>query len=186
MPLGFISNEELASEMNRFGIAPSGEEQPARADIIEFKQTTRGRGNKSSTPESVRAFIASEAIAGASPDVLSEELNISKSSISAYKNAATSTASYNNPDENLAREINNVRARIIGPAQAKIISAINSITEEKLNGSKARDAASIASAMSTVVKNLSPELGKESSVKIAIFAPRKSEEEDYEIITVNE
>ena len=94
MPLGVLSDEQAKSELERFGIAcnieieshqidneleshKSDEKQDARPDnIITFSDINHGRGNKSETPESIRKFVASEALCGADPNVLSKEFNI--------------------------------------------------------------------------------------------------------------
>ena len=192
MPLGVLSESDAKNELARFGIITYSneikEEQDARSEesnIVSFSDIKRGRGNKEEVPESVRAFVASEAICGADPEVLSKEFNVSRSSISAYKQGAHSTASYNNPNADLLAKNQSAIDRIIGPAQSKILKAINSITDEKLDGSKARDAAAIASSLSSVVKNLQPEEKADNRTQINVFVPRKNEEEDYEIVHVD-
>src|SRR5262245_40802593 len=180
MPLGVLTPEQEAIELNRFGLKQ-------QSNVVSFEEIKRGRGNKTETPEGTRALIATEALSGANVTKLSEEYNISPSSISAYKNGATSTSSYNSPDNDLTNQINDARSRIIGPAQSRIIKAIESISDSKLETSKARDAASIAAALSSVVKNLTPDRNtSNNNTVIQVFAPRKNEEEDYEVIQVNQ
>lgn len=180
MPLGVLTDAEANSELSRFGISCD----VPKIEVIH-QEIKRGRGAKEEVPVSVRAFIASESISGASPEVLSREFNISKSSISAYKNGATSTASYNNPNPVLESMNDNVRATIIGPAQSRILKAILSITDDKLDGSKAKEAAAIAASLSTVIRNVTPDKDVDNRTQINIFAPRKNEEEDYEIVRVD-
>ncbi len=180
MPLGVLTIDQTELELKRFGIAVEAE-----SNIVNFNEMKRGRGNKEEIPVSVRSFVASEALSGADVNQLSKDYNVSKSSISAYKNGATSTSSYNEPDPVLTSLNDNVRARIIGPAQARILKAINSITDDKLNESKARDAASIAASLSSVIKNISPDENSGNKTQVNVFVPRKNEEDDYEVIRVD-
>lgn len=178
MPLGVLTEEQAVNELNRFGLISNSIQ-------IEHKEIERGRGNTEEIPVSVRSFIATESLSGAPAKQIAELYDVSPSSISAYKNGATSTASYHNGNPEILNSINAMRDRIIGPAQSRIIKAISSISDEKLDNSKARDAAGIAAQLSSVIKNLSPESEANKNTQITIFAPRKNEEEDYEIIKVD-
>src|SRR6478736_1795138 len=68
--------------------------------IATVKQFT-GRGKSKEVPQALRKVIAGEVLSGARASDVSETFNVSQSSISAYKNDATSTASYDQPDEEL-------------------------------------------------------------------------------------
>ncbi len=173
--LGIVTDAEFESEL-----------LIDKPQVTEFT-IVHGRNGKSETPEIVREFIASEVIAGASPDELSESFNISKSSISAYKHSATSTSSYHSPNEQLARSNNETRQRIIGPAQDRLIKAIEAITSEKLDKAKVNVASQVAANMSQIIKNIEPD----SSVvvnqnRVIIYKPRLSDESDFETIVVEE
>src|SRR5712691_3548961 len=123
--LGIVTDSEFQSELNSLGI-----NKQVDCEVIDIKH---GRTpGKKEIDEDVRAFVASEAIAGASPTELSSTFNVSKSSISAYKHDATSTTTYHQPNDELMRSNNDVRARIIGPAQQRLIKAIEAISDEKL------------------------------------------------------
>ena len=173
MPLGILSEEAFQIEAERFHVSE-----------IEIKH---GRGPKEETPSNIRQFIASEAISGADVSTLSENFNISKSSISAYKNGATSTASYHNEDKELIKALERTRSAIIGPAQEKLMAAIAAITPDKLSESKVNVASAVARDMSSINKNISPEVqGQSIQNNIMVFKPRMKEEDDYEVIQVLE
>ena len=107
------------------------------------------------------------------------------SSASAYKHDATSTASYNEPDESLKKANDEVRHQIIGKARAKLIESLDSLTPEKLNGSKARDLAGIAKDMSTLINNVEPQSGDiNNNVKFVFHVPATKKEQDFEVIDV--
>jgi len=210
MPLGIVSDDEFNEMLNeleikkRIIIVPDepavnknidNKEQVKPAidenkvytpEIVQLKHG-RGIGTKE-VPLSIRKLVASEAIAGANVNEISELFNVSKSSISAYKNDATSTASYNDSDEQLKKANDAVRNNIVGRAQKSLLDAIAAITVEKLNESKVNIASSVARDMSTVMRNISPadNSGSNNNNRVIIYQPRMREEDDYEVIHVSE
>src|SRR5262249_41709461 len=151
------------------------------ARIIEPRAL--GRGANNNTPDVVRKFVAEEAINGVPAKELTEAIKVSHSSISAYKNCATSCATYNEPDKKLKNHVVNVKDRITRKATNRLNSALNALTPEKLEEVKARDLAGIAKDMSAIVRNMNPESekGEEKNVQFIFFAPRMTEENDYDI-----
>lgn len=165
------------------------------AEILELK---RGRGNAQEVPESVRALLGTTAIESGNKEakVLSSlllghssqsnqaEKPTSDSSISAYKNGATSTASYDSPDSNLKKKVDGAKIRISTKARARLLSALNHITPEKLADAKLRDVAATAQAMSAIIRNLEPpaENTSHSGVNFVFFAPRIRDEKNYDVI----
>lgn len=175
MPLGLVRLEEFEIELNRFH-SNNGN------GSIEIKH---GRGNKSETPEILRELVASESISGANSKELSREFNVSESSISAYKNGATSTASYHNPDMELKKANDRTRDHISGKAQSKLIAAIDSIDfQDKI---KPQIASAIARDMSSVIKNLNPnpDIAIQNN-QVLVYRPRMREEDSYETIQIDE
>lgn len=176
MPLGLVRTEEFDSQLSRYGKSSSNE------TTIEL---VHGRGDKKETPEILRELIASEAIAGASAKDLSRQFNVSESSVSAYKNGATSTSTYNRPDEQLEKANDKTRDEITGAAKTKLIQALEAINfGDKI---KPNIASAVARDMSTIMKNTS----NDPSVVInnnrtVVFAPRMKEEDEYEVIDVKE
>jgi len=187
VPLGVVASQDFEKECNRLG-ATNG----SRAIIIveQEKQETHlqlvhGRGNgRTEVPEKLRELIASEAIAGASAKELSEQFNVSQSSISAYKNGATSTSSYHSPDESLAQSNTKVRNEISGAARAKLMDALANINFGA--NTKPNIASAVARDMSTIMKNVTPDAALTINNKTIVFAPRMKEEDDYEVIDVKD
>lgn len=191
MPLGVISDSEFDADLNHLKIPSSSlveqieQSEPDRLEekVIDIK---RGRGQVNEVPEALRGLIATESLSGAKAKLLAQTFGVSESSISAYKNGATSTTTYHKPDSKLEKAITDHREAIIGPATAKLMAAINAITEEKLEGAKVRDVAGVASSMSQVIKNMTPDSGGlVNNQQVIIFKPRMREEDEYETIEVN-
>lgn len=171
MPIGIISQEEfdleLSSDFSVLHIMPA-----------------KGRGNVKEIPHAVRAFIAEEAINGASSKEITDALNISPSSISAYKNGATSTASYDSPNKKLRAHIDNVKERITKKASNRLIRALNNLDEDKMNELGARDLSGVAKDMSVIIDKMSPKADKstEQHAHIHLYTPPQKKLEDYESI----
>lgn len=186
MPLGLVKLNEFEREVNRL-VAVNNRllEEPIRTEVKEIEH---GRGlGKLETPPSVRALIATEALVGVPSKELSETFGVSPSSVSAYKNGATSTSSYHEPDPKLKEAIDSSRDRIIGPAQSRLIKALEAISDEKLNDAKVSIASGVARDMSTIIKNLQPDPSViVNQNKVIVFRPRQKEEDDYESIVVDE
>lgn len=172
MPLGIVSDEDFKSELDS-----------TKVEVEIIKQPGRRPGDIE-TPQSIRKIIGEEVDRSESLE-LASLLDISKQSVSAYRNGATSCATYNKPDQDLSTHINRSRERIVKRASNKLNSALSYITQEKLEATKARDLAGIAKDMSAIVKNLEPE--KETSndrpnVNFTVFAPIIRKESSYEVI----
>ncbi len=164
--MGVVSDEDFEKECKHI-------------DIV------RGRGNKKEVPEAIREIIAEEAINGTPVKDLSEEFNVSPSSISAYKNGATSTATYHEPNEKLSKKNDIVRDNIVSTARARLMQALTHITPEKMAEAKLRDIASVAKDMSAVINNTEP--GGKSPFEGAQFifhVPQARKQDDYEVIDV--
>jgi len=172
MPIGVISNEEMELELSS---------DRSVLHLVPAAQHGRNKGDDN-VPQSIREFIASEAIAGASAEELHKALNVSRSSISAYKNGATSTTTYNKPQEALANKINDVKTRIGSAAQNKIIMALNKISKDKLEGLGARDLGGLAKDMAHVVEKMQPkEQVDNNHVHLHLHAPEQRKLADYEV-----
>lgn len=201
MPIGIVSDEEFEAQLlnkasednnllNKRVKVIINDDVVINNELTEesIELPSKGRNGSKEVPESLRKLIAGEAIVGVSAIELSEVFNVSKSSVSAYKNGATSTSTYNNPDEALKLHNDGVRSSIVGMAQSKLIEAINEITAEKLRDAKVNIAASVARDMSSIVKNISPsnEGGSNNNNKVIIYKPRMKEEDDYDVIVVSD
>jgi len=198
MALGIVSDDDFESALNEsdrkkkiiiipeLEVNQNNKEKVYIPEVINIKHG-RGTGTKE-TPSFIRKLVASEAISGANVNELSELFNVSKSSISAYKNDATSTATYDEQNEELKRANDKVRNNIVGKAQQKLLDAISCITSEKLNDAKVNIASGVARDMSTIMRNVNPsgEGGSNNNNKVIIYRPRMNEEDDYDIIQVSE
>lgn len=176
MAMGIVSSDIFDAEI----IATSKRAEPQIIDI------NRGRSNTNAVPSTMRNVIGEEAIKGTPVDELSKIFGISKSSISAYKNGANSTASYNDGDPKLKKHIDTVKESIAGTAREKIIAALSCIDEHKLAEEKLRDVAGIAKDMATVMEKMEgtdKNIGNQVN-QVIVYAPRMREEDDYKTIDV--
>lgn len=153
----------------------------------EIKLMNRGRGSVKEVPEVIREIIAEDAIAknGSIQEIASRH-GVSSSSVSAYKNGATSTATYHEPDERLARRNNFVRENIITSARSRLLDALQNITSDKLKDAKVRDVASVAKDMSAVIRNTEPQTTPIHNAQFVFHVPRQKDEKDYEFIDVSQ
>jgi hypothetical protein len=179
-PVPSISQDEIVVE-------DASHESNIETAIIEQIQRGRSIGAKE-VPQEVRQFIAEESLNGTPAKQLSELTGISESSISAYKVGATSTASYDTPVEDLRNHVDKVKIAISNKARGRLIQAIDSLTNDKISGAKAKEIASIAKDMSAVVKNLERETEADNLAKVqfVFFAPKVKSEAYFPIIEVND
>jgi len=189
MPLGIITDEQLNKEIGKVPpIIPEiieSNESPMRARVIDIK---RGRGNILEVPESLRLMIAEDAInRNGSIKEIADGYGVSQSSVTAYKNDATSTTTYDKANESLAQSNKTVRDQITDKARGRLMSALDSITDENIQSAKVKDIASIAKDMSVIVKNLEPsEPQTQNNTQVIIYRPRMRDEQEFESITINE
>jgi hypothetical protein len=172
MPMGIVSEDDFEKEIEKSKVVP----------------LSRGRGNSPAVPESLRKIIGENAIEEGSDatKAMTRALGISDSSLSAYKNGATSTSSYHNPQ--FKNHIDKARERIVKKARNRLIGSLNAITPEKLKEESPRDLAGIAKDMSAIIKNMEPEKsnGELAPRALIIFAPQMMREDKFEVIDVQE
>ena len=187
MPIGLVSDDEFQKELDRVS-------EPKKT--IKFTKgivrdaPAKGRGKAKQVPEPLRKLIGASAISDGNQEakVLAESLGVnSQSSISAYKNGATSTTTYHDPDKGLAKHVKNARLRVTDGALAKLQLALDHITGEKLEDAKVGTIAHVAAQMATVHKNMSEGHAEEGhGVNFVFVTPRQKKEEKYEVIDVHE
>ena len=192
MPLGILTDEQLNKELGKTVISNIEKaiinsdkfEITTPAKVVDIK---RGRGNQLEIPNEIRALVAEEVISGARAKDVSQIFGISQSSISAYKHDATSTASYDNPNQSLKKANDSVRDVISDRARSKLMCALDAITDENIGLAKVKDIASIAKDMSVIVKNMEENAPtNQNNTQVIIFKPRMRDEDEFDIITVNE
>lgn len=130
----------------------------------EIKDSPNGRGTSNvGVPNTLRQIIGEEsAINGRQSGIkLAESFGISPSSVSAYAEGATSTASYH--DGPNRSHIDGAKIKVASKARKKLTLALSLITRDKLENSKARDLAGIAKDMAVVMKQMEPEKAEAAS-----------------------
>ena len=166
MPMGIVSNEEFDAQIGNCVV---------EAEIIT--EPKKGRQNGSlEVPESLRKIIGEESeIAGrASALDLAKQFGVSPSSVSAYANGSTSTASYHEPNPALKDYLRSRKQRLTKKALRVAAGAIDELTPERLADVKPRDLAGIAKDMSAIVKNMEPERevpSGQDGPKFVVYAP---------------
>ena len=137
MPLGIVSDSEFEAELSDI-IQPEG---------VVVEQPKAGRGSAEGVPDAIRKIISDEAQENGRAGALElgQFFGVSPSSVSAYSNGATSTASYDKPSafkEYVAKK----RQKITKRAARGISRALEHITDDKLHESSASELASVARA----------------------------------------
>ncbi|SRR6266498_3644681 len=182
MAIGIVSSDEFDLELAK--LTPH-HNQPINTTV---KQIEHGRApGDNAVPQELRKIISEEANQGTPAAELTKVFDVSPSSISAYKHGATSTASYNKPDDDLIHHRNDVRLKISTKATNKILLAMKHITEEKLANAKVRDLASVAKDMSVVARNMDGDqiTQNQQNNQFIFYAPKSRDESEFDIIPVN-
>lgn len=185
MPMGIVSDDEFEKELNRTIV----QDDVKIPEVIPMTRPGRSNGDKN-VPDGLRKIIGetSEIEGRAEALALAEQFGISPSSVSAYANGSTSTASMNKTPN---REyINGAKDRVSKKAMKRLLKSIDSITDDKLEGAKATDLASIAKSLSGVIKDMEPEedanKGDANKPAFIIFAPQVHQENHYEVTKARE
>lgn len=190
MAMGIVSGKEFDSEFTKLNSEKKREESnsssPNQVEIIDMN---RGRGSNPEVPNSLRKIIGETSVTDGRQEALdlARNFGISPSSVSAYSNGATSTASYN--EQPNVSDINKAKERVSKRARNKLMMALSHITEEKLEGSKARDLAGVAKDMSAVIRNMEPEQNKvnESNGPTFVFySPQTRKEDVFDVVYAKE
>lgn len=199
MGMGIVSEKDFLNEKkslvkpspNEPKIPPKRGERPLKIQTPEQPIKGRGEGNVG-VPNTLRNVIGEESVINGRQSALelAKTFGISPSSVSAYDNGSTSTSTYAQ-QPNLDK-LNEARAHVSKRARVKLLAAMNSITGEKLEQSKAIELASVAKAMSGVMKDMEPEspkntqIGGGSGPTFVFYSPTIRVEDDYNILHVKE
>jgi predicted transcriptional regulator len=183
MAMGLVSDEELERELKVNG----------NHGVVTVKDRSGRKEGDNNVPDSLRKVIAQDAIENGrnSALALARSVGVSDSSVSAYTNGSTSTASYNERNKELVEHTNKVKEQIAGKARTRLLQSLRAITPEKLQNAKLKDVSAVARDMSAIVKNMEPRdvdeaEGRGPKVNINIFAPARRKEEEYDTLVVNE
>lgn len=188
--LGVLTDEEFDKELIKIPSSQPKELVPSidevSIDAIVESLPKPGRGNTPEVPDMVRSLAATEAISGNTLEDVAKAFGLSTSSVSAYKNSATSTASYNTPQKKLASSIDLFRNRITKKASRVLIGTLDSLNEADVLAAKPRERAGIARDMASIISNINPTPKDTSSdrpnVQFIMYAPPVREESKYEVI----
>ena len=179
MPIGIISDEDFDREVDNTPIV--------MPKIIQMDKPGRSPGDLN-VPDSLRRIIGETAIEDGRQDALelAESFGISASSVSAYTNGATSTKSYNKPNEELISSMNDKRLRIANKAQKKLMMTLKHLTSDKLEGADAREISGVAKDMASVYDKMQPKADPRDSVQVqfVLYQPEMKRINDYKIIDV--
>jgi len=175
MPVGLVSDEDFELE---------------RALIIDRLPSGRKEGDRN-VPDAVRKIIADEAITNGNDEAkkLARFFGVSNSSVSAYKNDAVSTASYDKPNEELALSNKATRNKLQGKALSKLESAIDALTDEKLQMSSAIQISSVVKNMSGTFNDLNDKGDGDKGInpgKFIIYAPIMMKDNEFKTVIVND
>lgn len=184
MPMGIVSDDEFEKEMNRTVV-----QDVKIPEVLPLVKPGRNNGDVN-VPDSLRRIIGETSEIDGRQDALAlaEKFGISPSSVSAYANGSTSTKTM---DKTPNREyINQAKDRVSKKAMKRLLKSIDSITDDKLEGAKASDLASIAKSLSGVIKDMEPEedanKGDANKPAFVIFAPQVHQENHYEVTRAKE
>jgi hypothetical protein len=188
MAIGIVSDKEFNDEVNKSGnrIAP-----PTSPTGVIVDKTPVGRGSNKEVPESLRKVIGDTAITDGRQEALNlaEKFGISESSVSAYSHGNTSTATYNEPSDNLAKHINKTKQRIIKKATNRLFYALDGITASKLQEADLKTASAVAKDMAAIVKDMTPVETKQEESKsptFVFYSPQQRKEESFDVVVVPE
>ena len=193
MAMGVVTDSDFESQLKN--VTPPSPPTESQAETPESdgqiiqKERGRGKGNVE-VPSTLRNLIAGTAAVEGREEALNlaRIFNISNSSVSAYSNGASSTASYNKPKTEIKDVINTRKRHASRKALRKLHSTLDNIEEVDLKNLGPKDLASIAKDLAGVVKIMTPDEGHVSGplVQFQLFSPPTRSENEYEVIQVNE
>jgi len=172
MKMLVVDDEEFELELNK---------SMRVAEVVTMP--AKGRNGAKATPDSLRKLIAHDAINGAAASDVAEAYGVSESSVSAYKNGASSTTTYHEPSKSLGDYVDMTRDRIKSKAQNKLLLALKHMTEDKIKEVKPIELSTIAANMSRVVEKMTPRNeGTTVQNNIVFYSPKQISKENYETI----
>lgn len=190
MGMGIVSDKDFEAERKDSEVGKS-EPKPRPSVVIPMVEKGRGTGNFE-VPNSLRNIIGeTAAVEGRQAGIaLAREFGIGPSSVSAYTNGATSTASYDKTPNK--EHINDAKQRVGKRARAKLMKALNKLTDDKLDAVNAKDLSGIAKDMAVISKAMDTDDGKSNSgntvnaTTFVVYAPQHKTEEHYDVVHAKE
>lgn len=184
MAMGIVSDSDFDSELSNLN--PNSKKK----ESVKINDIVKGRGkNNVGVPNELRQIIGETSkIEGRQAGIeLANNFGISPSSVSAYANGSTSTATYNE-QPNLPH-INDAKDRVSKKARNTLLRAIKHITDDKLAEAKAVEIASVAKSMSSVIKDMEPDVPRiqqNNGPTFVMYRPEFKREETFDTIQVKE
>lgn len=184
MPIGIVSDDIFDCEL---GI--SNTEIPI--GVIKQKEYNGGRPlGSSDVPDTIRKIIGDTAVESGRQDALEVAgfFGVSNSSVSAYANGATSTATYNKPKASLSKHINVTKERITKRAVNRLNKTFDALTDDKFSEASGPELATMAKSFAAIVKDMSPAEERQNGpqVQFVIHTPPIAREEKFATIVVND
>lgn len=187
MPLGIVSDEDFESEKLDSDI----ESHPINpVSITPMNIPGRNEGDNN-VPSALQKIIGETAITDGRQSAIefAREFGISSSSVSAYSNGATSTESYNRPNKDLKKHLERVKNRISKKSVKLLERTIDTITDDKLAETDAKDLSGIARNLASTIEKLEGRSkeseGGSARVQVNIMVPPTRDLSQYETIEVN-
>lgn len=196
MPIGIVDDADFNSEITSLSDSINTKKSifippVTKSEDIDESESTKGRGKGNrEVPDGMRQLIGEEAkINGrASAIELARNFGISESSVSAYTNGSTSTASYDK-QPNLDY-LNKAKMRASKRARIKMMRAMHHITEDKLQEAKPGELAGVARNLSNVIKDLEPDAPRANALTqgttFIFYTPTLLPENTFDIIDVKD
>jgi predicted transcriptional regulator len=189
MPMGIVSDKDFESALN--DATPSQNPSPLPSiPSVEIVDMDKGRGKGNvEVPSALRQIIGEESVINgrASALEIANSFGIGPSSVSAYSHGATSTASIDT-QPNLTH-LNDAKLRVAKKARNRLVMALNSLTQEKIDGAKAKDIAGVAKDMSAIIRNMEPDTPKlngSSGPTFIFYSPQMRSEKVFDVVRVKE
>lgn len=191
MAMGIVSDKEFEkalSDVTPCPPIPVGGSNGKGLAIVKDIDKGRSIGDNN-VPNGLRQIIGEESAINGRQSALeiADKFGISPSSVSAYANGSTSTASYN--DQPNLGQINEAKLRVAKKARNRLVMALNSITQEKIDSAKVKDIAGVAKDMSVVIRSMEPESAKKEGPNgptFIFYSPQIRREEVFDVVHVKE
>lgn len=192
MAMGIVSPSDFDNELDKSKSKSDRVKNEAEITGV-INDVNRGRGTGSvEVPNTLRKIIGEEStINGRQSGVeLAKSFGLSPSSVSAYANGATSTATYE--DTPNKSHLNQSRERVSKSARKRLMSALRHITDDKLQEAKAKDLAGVAKDMAAVIKVMEPDTGSghaninNNGPTFVFYSPQFRSEDAFDVVYAKE
>jgi hypothetical protein len=177
MGMGVVSDEDFDLEVSKLS--------DNKSSVITYNDKGRSEGDNN-IPDAIRKIASEALLNGAPAKLVCTELSISPASASAYKNGATSTATYDKPNKSLISHNDKIKERINGRASNVMLKALKHITTAKLLDAKPTDLSQIAANMARVIDKTTPKIAEQATNTIIFYSPKQIDSKNFEVIDVSQ